>query len=155
MRQLENQAVAGRKVKVNRVRLLDQLKANKEKHIEEYNAALAAYRDKFDSKLKEACIQADRELNAAFERERDALAALKDDDIPERRDIVALISAVHVEMPVPRSYAEAYSAAIDMVEWETSEIMELTATEFNCFVRDKWDWKPAFETITKRYSLGP
>lgn len=41
-------------------------------------------------------------------------------------------------------YSEVYKNSIEMLEWNESEYIELTADEFRQLVRDEWDWSERF-----------
>ena len=56
---------------------------------------------------------------------------------------------------MPRSYEEEYDAAIDMAKWDVRTTLELTYAEFNCFVRDQWDWQSDFQVTNALYKHNP
>lgn len=50
----------------------------------------------------------------------------------------------YIKAEKPKSYVNSYEKAIEMVKWETSNIIELTPQEFSRFVLDDWEWKESF-----------
>lgn len=48
---------------------------------------------------------------------------------------------------IPRLFREC----VITEKWDVNETMKLSAAEFNCFVRDEWDWKPNFEAVSAIY----
>lgn len=118
-----------RVVQVARTKLLEALRANREKHVREYNEAVAGYK----ALALERLDKAHREVS--------------------RQDRLVLVEQVCVNLRVPRNFADKYDAAIDMAEWDVRETLELTHAEFQCFVRDVWEWTDEFIGISKLYSV--
>lgn len=140
-----------RTVVINKERLLIQLLANKEKHVKEYEEALAGYKEMASQKLREAYEDAKVALEKNLTK---GLAKLDefDPDDDEFSSYLTLVEARHVNLPVPQNYEEEYESAIQMVQWDTRSELELTHAEFNCFVRDKWDWTSDFFSTTAIYN---
>ena len=142
-----------RKVEVNRLKLVDILRANLKKHIAEYNEAMAGYKAELLDRINQAFDKAEQQLAAERKKLADKVAGFTDEDILKQNDYITLVNAIGVEMKVPRSYAKEYEAAIDMAEWDVRETLELSHAEFTCFVRDQWDWKSDFEAVTSIYNV--
>jgi hypothetical protein len=142
---------ADRKVEVRVVMLIDQLIKNRDKHILEYNNAKKVYTDTLLQKLHDAVVKAQDKLVKAGHLLRAKIADFTDEDVKSQSDQFLLVDAVYVNMAVPRSFAHMYDAAIDMFRWETREIVELTYAEFQCFVRDVWDWTEEWSNVSKMY----
>ena len=140
-----------RTVEVNRLKLIQTLGENRSRHIQDYQEAMSGYKSVLLSKIDEAFDDAKKQLEAKYEKTKARVAAFTDADIASQRDSLTLIDDITVEMKVPRSYAKEYDAAIDMAKWDVRETLELTHAEFTCFVRDSWDWKSGFESVTKLY----
>lgn len=139
---IENQQK--RTVHVDRKQLLTTLIENREKHIEDYKAAVDGYRELAKEKLKVAHEKAKSKLD---ENLRSGIATLDEFDPSNPRksdDYLTLVEGVRVELKVPRNFSAEYDAAIDMATWDTRPIFELTHAEFQCFVRDIWDWSYDF-----------
>lgn len=140
-----------RTVVINKERLLTQLLANKEKHVREYEEALAGYKEMASQKLREAYEDAKVALEKNLTK---GLAKLDefDPDDDEFSSYLTLVEARHVNLPVPQNYEEEYESAIQMVQWDTRPELELTHAEFNCFILDKWDWTSDFFSTTAIYN---
>jgi hypothetical protein len=146
------QDLRARKVEVNRVKLIETLKANKDKHIKEYEEAKAGYKAALLEKLDAAFEEAKKTIEKSYVKRKAEIGELTDEDIENQQDYVQLLAAVTVQMKVPRSYAKEYEAAIAVAEWDVRETLELSHAEFTCFVRDEWDWKVEFTTTSKMYA---
>lgn len=140
-----------RKVQVNRLSLIETLKANRERHIANHAAALRAYKDVAAKKLSDAHGEAIKSLEKNLARN---LAELEDFD-PEaahkRADYLCLVQQINVELKVPRNYSKEYDAAIAIAEWDVRDVLELSHAEFQCFVRDVWEWSDDFRASTMSY----
>ena len=64
--------------------------------------------------------------------------------------IVAL--AFHLEPPA--DYSEVYRNSIEMLEWNTEDMVTLEADEFRNLVRDEWDWVDHFYASNRAYSMS-
>lgn len=140
-----------RTVVINKERLLTQLLANKKKHVQEYEEALAGYKDMASEKLREAYEEAKVSLEKNLAKGLAKLADFTPDD-EEFSSYLTLVESKVVNLPVPKNYEEEYEAAIQMVQWDTRSELELTHAEFNCFIRDKWDWTSDFFSTTAIYN---
>ncbi len=143
-----------RTIQVNRLRLIETLEANRAKHIQDYEEAMAGYKAVLLSKIDEAFADAKKQLEVKYEKTKSRVSSFTDLDIAKQRDSFTLIDDITVEMKVPRSYAKEYDAAVDMAKWDVRETLELTNAEFTCFVRDQWDWKSGFEAVSMLYKVG-
>lgn len=143
-----------RTVEVNRLKLIETLEANRTKHVQDYEEAMAGYKAVLLSKIDEAFDDAKKQLETKYEKTKSRVSAFTDADIAKQRDSFTLIDDITVEMKVPRSYAKEYDAAIDMAKWDVRETLELTHAEFTCFVRDQWDWKSGFEAVSMLYKAA-
>lgn len=56
-----------------------------------------------------------------------------------------------LKMPVDNS--EVYINSIEMLKWNTEEVVELAADEFRQLVRDEWDWSENFYGSNSEYSV--
>lgn len=146
--------VQERVVEVNREELLITLQSNRKKHIEEYEAALAGYKDALAEKLEEAFIEAEIALRDNYQELQIKIDEMTEDEIGKQKDWFTLVDGINVEMKVPRCYVDEYDAAIDAVTWDVNETLKLTHAEFTCYVRNKWDWTPQFEILSRQYSAS-
>lgn len=63
-----------------------------------------------------------------------------------------LLVSLQFKLTPPTDYSEIYKTAIQMLEWNTEEYINLSANEFRQLVQDKWDWQTQFLTSNMRYS---
>ena len=112
-------------ITVDKVALIAKLKENRDGHAGKVAKAREVYRERvieeLGRRLEEA--QTGRDIDPGF---------------------------LH-RLPIPRDYTVEYDRAIDQYEWEKSDVVELTTTNFNRFVRDEWDWHDAFVGSTQTY----
>ena len=109
---------------VNKSKLLETLKKNRESHGKIVEEARKGYID-----------QARAALSAR-------LAQL------EKGEVVSL----SFNLSPPSDYTEVYDNSIAMLEWNTQETVELEADEFRQLVRDEWDWSANFFALNSNYS---
>lgn len=140
-----------RTIEVNRMKLIETLTANREKHVRDYEEAKAGYKAVLLEKVDEAFEEAKLVLSKRHETTKGRVSELTEADIEKQRDSFTLIDAVHIEMKVPRCFKAEYDAAIDMAKWDVRDTLVLTYAEFTCFVRDEWDWKSGFEAVSMIY----
>jgi hypothetical protein len=126
---------ANRLTNVRRKELLDILHANRETHIADYKTACQGYKqialDKIDETFKHLRKQ-----------------------VSEIKEGVMIQVCANLYLPLPVSYEKAYNQAIRMMELETEEVLQLTASQFACFVMDDWDWTNEWRTSTTPYFGG-
>lgn len=139
-------------VQVNRKELIETLKKNRELHIQEYDVAKKGYRET----LRQKIVSAFDDAISSIDKKRTALLSwadsLTDVEISKVNDNFTLLNGINLEMRVPRSYAKEYNTAIDIAVWDVRDTLELSYAEFQCFVRDEWDWKQEFQQISALYT---
>ena len=108
-----------RDVKIDKAELLNIVRANKEKHIKEFNESVEDY--------KAAALKvAEDNLALAQSGEVDKIAKIK--GMPQK----------------PVSYEDSYTRAIRMLELSVDSIIEIEEHIFNQLVLDEWTWKQNF-----------
>ena len=110
--------LSSRTIKVNKKDLIDKIKENKEIHIFEYNKAVIAYKQEALSQLKSLIENAN---NGDLE--------------------------LNLKLITPVDNSENYDKVIEMFEWEVSDEVELSQSEFNEYVQDETDF-----SITAKFS---
>lgn len=100
-----------RKIKVDKVNLIDRIKENKENHIVEFKKAVIAYK-------KEALRQ---------------LMKLTEDVNEGQMDI-------RLDLITPVDNTKNYDSILEMFEWEVDDIVELEQKEFIEYVQDETDF---------------
>lgn len=140
-----------REVTVDRIKLLETLRANREKHIKEYNEAVIGYKAQalvLLDRLKDQIIES---VNWHYVSTQKRIEAFDPDE--PMTDHVSLTGSTSFSLKVPRSYERSYDVAIRMAEWEVSETITLKQSQFQCFVLDDWDWKTEFTHLNKAYGV--
>jgi len=111
-------------VKVRQQALLEVLKANREKHLKEFNSASKIFIQDAIAKLQEM-------LKTAKTEKR----------------IIHSLGLVE-----PKSYLDSYDTAIHMVEMSVDDELVLSQQEFMQYVEDNWNWKSQFVSTTAFYN---
>jgi hypothetical protein len=115
-----------RDVKINKAELLNIVRANKEKHVKEFNEAVEDY--------KKAAVKISIEnLKLAETTELDQIARIR--NLPSK----------------PVSYEDSYTRAIRMLELSVDEVIEIEEHIFNQLVLDEWQWKQNFAVTSALY----
>jgi len=118
-------------VTVLRKDLLATLMENLKTHKEVYEEAMKGYQDAKITKMSNlatATSQATRE-NTQTNRK-----------------------AVHEAYNAYAHLSESYELAAEIMKWETEEKIELNINDFQCYVRDRWNWKDEFKGIVSAYA---
>jgi len=113
-----------RTIKVNKVKLIEQIKTNKENHIIEYDKAVIAYKE-----------EALRQLNEQIKKVEEGSLAAK------------------LNLVTPVNNAENYDKIIQMFEWEVEDVVELEQNEFNEYVQDETEFAVQAKFSNSMYSL--
>ena len=122
-----------RKVKVKRDELLAKVRVNREKHVAEYDEAVAGY--------KQAAAKA---IDRAMEKLKRQVADLEAGEVLQ-------LAAVQFDLAVPQNHSMDYDQVIAMLEMSVDEELEIQSDEFACYVMDDWGWKEAFLLTNSRY----
>lgn len=109
-------------IKVSKQELIDKITENLGKHQEEYDQSVI-----------------DRKQHA-IEVLTEQLAESKDGNIPEILTFDA----------VPNHSAD-YKTVIEMLEMSVDNEIEVTYEQFKRYVRDEWEWKSEFLTVSGMY----
>lgn len=137
-----------RTVEVKRDDLLETLKTNKEAHKKAYEQAVKDYKEVACAELEKAFTKAKRSLDGNLKELKNRV--LDDErDTPEQ---IILLPQIMVKLPVPQDHSRSYEVAIQMARWEVNDTVELTQSQFQCFVLDDWDWKRKFESDNATYA---
>jgi hypothetical protein len=139
-------------VRVNRLKLMETLKANRQKHLEVFNEAMAGYKELALGKVREAFVGLDARL---ARRKADIIAHVESftaETADNFSDYFSILEAVTVHLKKPVSYVDAYDAAIDMAAFDTRDELDLSGAEFQCFCRDVWDWTYEFSAVNSTYT---
>lgn len=110
-------------IKVDKARLIETLKKNREEHKAIFDKAQVVYREQMIAEL-------DRALDEAKNGGK------------IRRGF---------SLPVPENHIEDFDTAIQMLEWDQGKTVELTQREFQTYVENKWGWQQSFAGNTQAY----
>ncbi len=116
-------------IKMNRLELLEIVRANKEKHIAEFIESVADYKV-LVLKIASANVK-----------------IAKTADLEEFKALKGIPAA-------PTSYEDSYRRAIRMLELSVEEIIEVEEDVFNQLVLDEWSWKRGFTAATMAYKAA-
>lgn len=114
-------------VTIEKARLLETLKANRETHNADFDLAWDAFKAKAEHNFKQR------------------LDWLKTLEKGAKVDL-------YVHMDVPENHDEDYERAIEMLDWEVGDQVELTESEFRMYVQDNWSWKGKFSAENAYYT---
>ncbi len=117
-------------VTVNRDRLLETLRLNRDVHRKTFLESFAGYRDA---------------LVTFFEEEVRRVRLFVEEPVTEPY----VIDAVPVP---PIEYTKYYERAISLIEWSLGEEIVLDVRDFDRYVLNEWEWSPAFEGTKARYT---
>lgn len=64
---------------------------------------------------------------------------------------------LYLDLETPKNHSDDYERAIEMLDWEQADTVDLTESEFRQLVQDKWSWKGQFEMSNSFYtgSISP
>lgn len=142
-----------RMVRVNRETLLETLKKNREKHLTEFNEAMAGYRRLALDKVLTAFSGLSSRIESRRAEIVEKVSTFTAETASNFSDYLVILEQVAINLKVPVSYVDAYDAAIDMAAFDTRDELELSGAEFQCFCRDVWDWTHEFANTTTMYGL--
>jgi hypothetical protein len=113
-----------RTISVNKAKLIEQIKKNKENHIVEYDKAVIAYKE-----------EALKQLNEQIKKVEEGSLNAK------------------LNLITPINNAVNYDKIIEMFEWEVNEVVELEQNEFNEYVQDETEFAVQAKFSNTMYSL--
>lgn len=108
---------------VEKSKLLEHLRTNREAHITDFAEAIDGYHKTVIKKLEERL-----------------KAAQAGEDV-----------SLRIEVSKPISQLSSYDEAISMLVWNTNDLIELDRAEFRQYVQDEWAWKNEFVTTASLY----
>lgn len=114
-----------RPITVEKAPLIATLKANRETHRAIFEEAVEGFR-----------AEAIDQLKAHLKRVKSGK--------PKR---------VYVSVPEPSDHTHDYDVAIEMLQMDVNDHVELDEQSFRSFVKDEWDWKTQFLASNSMYSV--
>lgn len=110
-------------VKVDRLKLMETVKANRLQHAADYEKAMAGYREE--------------------------LLALLDKMMDMVRDNKTVPRVLEVEEP--RNHSDDYDTSIAMLDASVEPVVEIDKTTFTNLYLDNWDWKEQWAVSNSKY----
>lgn len=119
-----------RNITVDKANLLSTLRANRDAHHAEYEEAVEVYKRRF---VVEAQHFADDAIN---------------------RSKAGIPFDAFMWLPVPEEHTDDYDRVIALMEWELADTVELSESDFRCYVLNEWGWMSSFTANTRSYTGG-
>ncbi len=116
-------------IKMNRIELLEIVRANKLTHVAQFSEAVEDYK------------------TLVLQVSTGNLKLAKTADLAEFKKMKRTPDA-------PVSYEDSYKRAIRMLELSVEDIIEVEEDVFNQLVLDEWSWKRGFTASTMSYKSG-
>lgn len=110
-------------VDVDKANLIATIRDNRDRHRSIFEKAQEVYREKMIEEL-------DRAL----------------DDAKNGRKIVRFIN-----LPEPEDHTSDFDTALQMLEWEVGDTIELSRRDFQRYVLNQWEWAAGFAANTESY----
>jgi hypothetical protein len=57
----------------------------------------------------------------------------------------------YINLPEPEDHTDAFNTAINMLEWEIGDEVDLDRRDFQRFVQNQWEWGASFAANTGSY----
>ena len=114
------------KIHVKVAELLKHLEKNKAAHIKSYESALKVYFKKLNTEL------------AKMTKDAAACKMRKDNYL--------------IHLASPQNKSKEYDRYIKMLKMSVEELVEISTTEYDCFVNDDWEWIVSAKTINTFYN---
>ena len=132
-------------VSVSKKDLLGTLKENLEKHKKEHEEARKGWNNRVHTQLMDAMANMEKLLDASATNPNNWKRKLTE-------DVTKLLIPKdwHDE---PRSYAEHYEDAIDMLSLSEDDVITLSRTLFKQLIQDRWEWKGIHVRSFAKYSV--
>lgn len=111
-------------VRIEKTKLLDIVRQNRDEHAAEADQAKADYRAALVIRLEDMLARA-----RAGEEVRHS-----------------------IDLPSPSDHRKEYDRAIRMLELSADSVVELGQHEFSQYVLNEWQWMPAFKAATTLYA---
>lgn len=117
-------------ITVDKARLLETLKANREVHAATFKEAMENY---------------PKALADAYAKKAEAVATYNGD---------LKTFAQWTSLPIPEEHTEDFDTAIAMLDWAQGDTIALPQHEFEQYVLNKWGWAARFTQNTTNYTAG-
>jgi hypothetical protein len=118
---------------------MESIVVEKHKLLDKLNENLHTHRDTYVKAVEE------------YKRQQEMLLARQLEDVREGRKIDPFALS---RMAVPEDHTDDYKIAIEMLELDVNDKVELGAGDFRRFWRDEWEWRRSWESNTRAYVSG-
>lgn len=106
-------------ITVEKSTLRETLVANRDTHVKDFEIAWEAYHKSVITKAEKI------------------LAKAKSADVGDSVDIYS-------ELDAPRNHSSDYNRAIEMIDFDINDAVELSEADFKTLIQDNWQWKTKF-----------
>jgi len=124
-----------KEIPVDKIRLVNTLKLNKDVHAREYFESMTGYKEAVLLDLQKQI----KKLEGWVERVKSS-------------EPVGISKEVPANCRRPENHTGDYEEIIDLMNWTTEEEIKLSTTDFNAYVRDNWDWQAIFKSTHSTYN---
>jgi hypothetical protein len=114
-------------IKVNVGELIEKIEKNRKAHIDQWQAAIQAYR------------------NRLYDILNDMMSRLNNGEAVRP----------HIDLRKPEDHVKDYDNVIEMLGMSQEENMELSYSQFKKFVKDEWDWSNGFHVLNSSLTGSP
>jgi hypothetical protein len=118
-----------RKIRVDKADLIVKIREERAKHKALYDEAVIAYTEKF---VEAAQKFAEESVNRARRGEGFVQFGW---------------------LPVPEEHTEDFDRALQMLDWELGDAVDLDEADFATLVQNQWGWARAFASNTTSYTV--
>lgn len=115
------------RIVVDKAQLIETLTTNRDEHRAIFLKAQERYREKMIEELDRALLDAreGRAIKRAF------------------------------ALPVPEDHTDDFNTALEMLNWDQGDSVELGQHEFRQYVQNRWQWEASFTTNSLSYVSRP
>lgn len=143
-------------VVIEKTKLLTELKKNRDNHEIIYQAAVSGYWVKSAEVLAEkqtSFATSVSDISTEFEKQRAGIAAaIEAKKLTGIKDFYVRLGFVsNWPLAYPENHLEYYDRIISMLEFSVADKVELSAGDFDAYVRNNWGWKKAFAATNIGY----
>jgi hypothetical protein len=140
------------KIKVSKSELLTIVRDNKKKHDEIYEAAEQGYWVDAEEFLKK---YQKEQLTVMKKNYQKTVKDLKKQVTKELRMVEQKKKDgfFYMRKPFPENHSDDYQGAIRRLELSVEPEVELENSEFDCYVRNKWQWRTSFLATNSSYAM--
>lgn len=159
-------ALRNRTIVMHKQTIVETLKKNKEQHLKDYKEAVDIFNEVVLSTFSET---RGFIVEKILQRVDSLIQSLKDQptsptDFVERAKVhnieviggkhsgyVRISPSIDTNVLIPQSFVDAYDKAIQFIESDTREEIEMDYDFYRCVILDEWDWMEEFASNTLAY----